>query len=72
MGIVAAGSLLEAVPIVGQIAGTAAIVGGIAMTGVASYELISAGNPADYNYILLSSYDSVKNQCEIEAGAGEK
>ena len=71
-GIVAGGTFLQAIPIVGNIAGGAAIVSGVAMTAVASYELISAGNPADYNYILLSSYDSVKNQCEIEAGAGEK
>lgn len=48
------------------------IAGGLGATGAASYLVLSAGNPTDYNYILLSSYDNVKNQCAIEAGAGEK
>lgn len=65
VGAIGTGILLQAVPVVGT-------VGGLAMAAVASYELISAGNPADYNYILVSSYDSVKNQCEIQPGAGEK
>jgi len=64
-GAIGAGILLQAVPVIGT-------VGGLTMAAVASYELISAGNPSEYNYIFVSSYDSVKNQCEIEAGAGEK
>jgi len=67
------GAVLQVIPVVGTvggavIAGTGVVIG----TAIAAYEIISAGNPEDYNYIFVSSYDSVKNQCEIESGAGEK
>ena len=54
-GAIGAGILLQAVPVIGT-------VGGLTMAAVASYELISAGDPTDYNYIFVSSYDILKNQ----------
>ena len=73
IGALKLGAVMEAIPIVGTVPGAVVAGGGVLLgTGIAAYEIITAGNIEEYNYILISSYDNVKNKCTIEKGAGEK